>query len=281
MKLKKFAACTFSLFVMPVVAMAQTQSPSTRPIAIPVPVSSEHSAIPQPSSVVAAFATSRPSNRVEWDEMMKFLNENSPLRARALSNLRLPENAPMRQNMLRNYQFYKQAKDRLPEVAELRKKRFQVEDRLFGLAALVRRSAGEGSPELRREVHNNIETLVNLGISEHELRIKNLQSLLNDEQRKLEQEKANEQTTVSDRTNKIMEQARRPGTSGRGASTPAAPNNPGGAKPMGGPAKAQMPGSSTTRPDTGGTLDIGPPGNGSGDLIISAPSVQGTDPGQK
>jgi hypothetical protein len=185
---------------LPMAALAQ--SSSTRPSARNVP---DAMSAPAPRGNVPSI---RPYTQQEWDEMMDFLRVNSPLRAQSLANMRLPDNAPAKTNLIRTYRAYKLISEQNPEIGNLRRQQFQVEDKLFGLQARVRRFP-EQADQLKPQVHFWVEKIVNLEIAEKEIRVKRLQSMLGEETAKLDQQKANAEATVEDRTDRIMEQARR------------------------------------------------------------------------
>jgi hypothetical protein len=250
MKLSKIAVRTIALALLPIAALAQ--APATRPAAkSPVANSGAAAAAPgraggRPLGVLSGAST-RPYTQQEWDEMISFLDANSPLRAKALRN---PNNIPEanRLNLIRTFRAYKLIKDQNPEIAELRVQRFQNEDKLYGLQLDAHRFP-DRIPQIREEIRKTVEQLVDLGLKEHEVRIHRLQSLQADEQAKLEEERAGAMTAIELRTNRILDQARRLGV-GRNGSSQAVP---------------------ATRPDAIDTVELKPQQDDSNTVNVDAP----------
>ena len=145
----------------------------------------------------------RPFTPQEWDDMMAFLQENSHARWYVLSNLHLPENSPVRLGAIREWRNYNFTKDHFPAVADQMLKRFRLEDDLFGLT-IKAVSSNENPDEIQELIHNKIAEMVQLDLSERQLRIEKLQKLLDEQKQSLAHDQAMEEQVITQRTNGMM-----------------------------------------------------------------------------
>ena len=150
------------------------------------------------------FFRSYGSSRAEWDDMMQFLSENSPNRFRVINDRDVwSNNFPARMAILKKWRDYRFVAEHFPEVAVLRKQRFQVEDQIFGLELQAKHNPASIN-DLRPQIHDKAAELVKLSIQERQLRIDKLEKTLATERQKLTDEQSQQETLVDQRTDKIM-----------------------------------------------------------------------------
>jgi TolA-binding protein len=168
----------------------------------------------------------RPFTPQEWDDMMAFLEENSHARWYVLSNLHLPENSPIRLGAIREWRNYNFTKEHFPAVADEMLKRYKLEDELFGLT-IKAVSSDQSDEEIRDLIKNKISEMVQLDLSERQLRIDKLQKLLDAEKQNLQRDQAMEEQVIAQRTSGMMARLERL----RAATQPSATTQPSGAGP--------------------------------------------------
>ena len=140
----------------------------------------------------------------EWNEMLVFMQKYAPNRARVIDENDAWDNFRVRTELLRHWRDYKFVAEHFPEVGDLRVKRFQVEDTIFGLELQVRHDPTM-LESIRPQIRLQAAILVNLSIEEHRLRIQKLQNMLEQEQKRLADEQGGQDAQVDMRTQKIMD----------------------------------------------------------------------------
>jgi hypothetical protein len=148
------------------------------------------------------------SNQADWDDMVLFMEKNAPNRLRVINESDAYGNFPVRNELLKRWRDYRFVAEHFPEVADLRVKRFQIEDEIFGLELQVRRDPSL-LDTIRPEIKLKAAELVNLSIQEHQRRIVKLQTLLTQEQQRLATEQSAQDAEVNARTQRIMERIER------------------------------------------------------------------------
>jgi hypothetical protein len=167
------------------------------------------------TQVMAQDATSRPtavlpmrpfnSSPEEWEALLNFLDVNSPNRAQVIRSMNLPPNAPLHQNMLRQYRTYMVVKEQFPDMAELRLKQFHLEDDVFGLTQKARgMTFAAAMNQIFPQIEDKETQIVDLLIQQEQLRIDRLQKTLDDERQRLAQVEANKQQAIDNRANNAL-----------------------------------------------------------------------------
>jgi hypothetical protein len=143
--------------------------------------------------------------RAEWDDMIDFMNQYSPNRARILNRDDLWENNIRARNaILKKWRDYKFVSEHFPEVAKLRVQRFQIEDQIFGLELQARRDPTILNT-LRPQIHEKAAQLVSLSIQERQLRIAKMEKLIASEKQKLSEDQSQQDALIDQRTDRIMD----------------------------------------------------------------------------
>jgi len=145
-----------------------------------------------------------PYTQDEWNEMMVFLRQYSPARAHVLENLRLSQTAPIRLDIIQKWRNYNFAKEHFPELADQMLTRFSYEDELFDLMLKAQADDSGLGDEYYKRIHYKITQLVNENLTERQMRIDKLESVLSEEKQRLARDQANETKIVDRRTNAIM-----------------------------------------------------------------------------
>jgi hypothetical protein len=146
----------------------------------------------------------KPPTQQEWDEMMDFMQQNSPARWHVLSTLNLPPDSQIRLDAIRKWRNYTFTRDHLPAVADQLVQRFQIEDDLFAITLTAQENADLGLDEFYDKIHAKVEKLVELDFAERQTRIDKLEKLLDEEKTKLAHDQAMEEKTIDQRTNAIL-----------------------------------------------------------------------------
>jgi hypothetical protein len=148
------------------------------------------------------------SSGQDWDDMVRFMQKNAPIRARVIDESDAWDNLTARNALLKRWRDYRFVEEHFPEVADLRVKRFQIEDQIYGLELQARRDPSV-LESIRPQIRLKAAELVNLSIEERQLRIAKLQSLLAQEQKRLTDEQTQQDQEVNQRTQHIMERIER------------------------------------------------------------------------
>jgi hypothetical protein len=158
----------------------------------------------------------------EWDQVMAFMRENSPNRHQLLLRQNPGPNAPARVRLLQRWRTLQQLQQSgETDLYDLSTAQFREEDVVVGLSAQYRQARNRGNMprmnQLRQDIGAEAAKLVDLGLQERALRIQHAETLLQAQKDKLEQDKANEQELVQQRTEQIMTNQTQ---GGRGAAPP-------------------------------------------------------------
>jgi len=146
----------------------------------------------------------RPYTQQEWDDMMAFMQENSPARGRVLANLQVPDNSPIRLDAIRKWRNYNFTKEHFPAVADQLLRRFRLEDDLFALTLTAQAEGAGNGAQIRDKIRDKIAQMVQLDFSERQTRIDKLQKMLEEEKAKLAGDQASQDKLIDQRTNAIM-----------------------------------------------------------------------------
>jgi hypothetical protein len=210
----------FALFVSVVTSAnsAFAQRTATRPAAAG-PLARLRGAL---SALAAArnAGQSIDSTRAEWDEILKFLDVNSPIRAAALRQAGLSPAAPLRLAITRYYRGYLILDEKLPEIADLRRKRMRIEDDIFDLV-VQNREGKVNANDFKYKIQEKEAALFDNGLDEQTKRLEMLKNLYDDESQKLDQQKNLRQSIIGSRTNLLINRQQSSSPSPGGGSAPA------------------------------------------------------------
>jgi hypothetical protein len=145
----------------------------------------------------------------EWDEMMTFMQDNSPMRAQILQTVQLPHDSPIRRDAIRKWRNYLFTKQNFPSIADDLLRHFKLEDDLFYLTLKARTEGGPEFFEIREKIHDKVAQIVDLDLAEQQARIDKLQKLLEDDKTKLAKGQATKDDIVERRTAMIMSRIRK------------------------------------------------------------------------
>jgi hypothetical protein len=151
----------------------------------------------------------RPYTQQEWDDMMAFMQDNSPARWHVLANLQVPNNSPIRLDAIRKWRNYNFTKEHFPAVADQLLRRFHLEDDLFALTLTAQAEGQADGSQIHDKIRDKIADLVQLDFSERQTRIDKLQKMLEDEKAKLASDQASQDKLIDQRTNAIMNRLER------------------------------------------------------------------------
>ncbi len=138
-----------------------------------------------------------PPDDEEWARIQKFMKEHSPRRWDALNKL-----TPDQQNRLKSVIW---RRCRLLEIIKnnndenfynLRVKRMEVEDEIFGLTRDLRNSSSEKEPQIRRKLKETIGALLEIGVQEHQARISRWDKMIADEKLAMDREKQDRENLI-------------------------------------------------------------------------------------
>jgi len=83
-------------------------------------------------------------------------------------------------------------------------KRIEVEDQIFGLVSQLRKDPSENQHAVETKLHDQVASLVDLGIQERQLRLDRLAKTVEDQKNKLAEDRANQANLVEERLNNIL-----------------------------------------------------------------------------
>ena len=146
----------------------------------------------------------RPYTQQEWDDMMAFMQDNSPARWHVLANLQVPNNSPIRLDAIRKWRNYNFTKEHFPAVADQLLRRFKLEDDLFALTLTAQAEGGADGAQIHDKIRAKIAEMVQLDFSERQTRIDKLQNMLEAEKARLASDQASQDKLIDQRTNAIM-----------------------------------------------------------------------------
>jgi len=210
--------------LLPDVANAQAAPPSTNPPSTNPPSTNPPSTNPDgtnaansnprnpntaPSGPVRSGLRQKESE--QWTSFMDFFKDHSPRRFLILSRQFPQANSPMRQRLLARWMTMQQIQANQPKLYGKMVEQFEVEDKLFGLAAELRQAtrrgnaqrAAQATAEIRAEAAN----LVDLNLAERQLRLENSRRLLDQVEARLNQDQQNRDQTAQQRADQLVRQA--------------------------------------------------------------------------
>ena len=159
--------------------------------------------VPQPGRNHPGRAAFQPPSAEDLKDAMLFMSSNSPRQYAALN--KLPDN--QRKTNLKNLatRMYLQVMRDEPELRDAAIKRIKLEDEVFGLASELRDPpAGKQPDQTKSELKEKLKSLVAAGITERELRLKNLEDTVKRAHDKLDKDKVSQDVLVDKRYNDIV-----------------------------------------------------------------------------
>jgi hypothetical protein len=159
-----------------------------------------------------SIATSRPSSE-ELREVDEFMNENSPKRWAKIKDM--PDERRSRLNgfVVQRFRMLQDLKQNDQAMYDLRVKRLKIEDEIFSLGWDLKNNKNENfSPDAaKKDLRKKVRALADSRIDEHRLRLKQWQEKIEQEQKKLAEEKANIDQFVDSSVNAIENDMKWPG----------------------------------------------------------------------
>jgi hypothetical protein len=145
-----------------------------------------------------------PPTQQEWDEMMAFMEINSPARWRVLSTIPLRPNGVIRRQAINRYRNYLFTVQHFPDIKDLLLERIHLEDDLFALTLDAQSSGDTEIASIRDKIHGKIAEIVQLDFAERQARIDKLEKLLEQDKNSLAADQASEEKLIDARTDQIM-----------------------------------------------------------------------------
>jgi hypothetical protein len=138
-----------------------------------------------------------PPDDEEWGRIQKFMKEHSPRRWDALSKLNNDQQNRLKQVIWRRFRLLEMIKNNNDDTFyNLRVKRLETEDEIFGLTRDLRNASTEKEVEIRRKLKDAIGQLLDLGVQEHQARITRWEKLIADEKVVMDREKQDRETLI-------------------------------------------------------------------------------------
>jgi len=152
--------------------------------------------------------TTRPTP-ADIESLKKFLGQNAPNHSRVMRLAEITSDAAFWTREVQRYHAYQSTDQVFPELAKIRLKRLKYEDDLLPLVIRIRRNPAR-IDDIRPQIHQIVQDLENNKIEEQKWRVGQLKSMIDDSQKKLDAEEHDRDKLVEDRTNRILERARKP-----------------------------------------------------------------------
>jgi hypothetical protein len=153
----------------------------------------------------------REEDESDWQTLMDFMRDNAPNRYAILLRQHIPFSSPVRRRLLTRWRTIETLKDNQSELYPLALRQLQVEDRVIGLAARLRRAEKfdllQNQDDLKAQIHSAAEELVQLDISQREIEVRNAQRALAQQQDDLTRDKNNQDQLITERYRRIVQQA--------------------------------------------------------------------------
>jgi hypothetical protein len=131
-----------------------------------------------------------PPSDEEWQEAAAFAQQYCPNRLEALDQLEELQRERLRAALYARYQHLAQIKENDAEVYELRLKRLQLEDEVFGALRAVRQAAEGGQSAARDAYRAKVTALIQNGLAERALRLERLERSVASERDRLQKDQA-------------------------------------------------------------------------------------------
>jgi hypothetical protein len=150
-----------------------------------------------------------PPTEEEWREAAASMQALAPNAwARFLD---IPEHEPFRRvyqrRIVDRFQELERLKERNRDQYDGEVEQLRIEDDIFGIAARLREAEGDAAERLKADLRERVERLIDLRISNREMRIARLSKQLDNERRKLEGDKANKPQAVQKKYDWILSRA--------------------------------------------------------------------------
>jgi hypothetical protein len=156
-----------------------------------------------------------PLSQDDIKKAREFMQTYSPERYKALQEIMRPEvkNA-IEEGTTRMYLSYQRLQTTDPDLYQVVLSRVKVEDKVFGLVSQLNKAGGDpGNKPLDRksvktELRDAVSQLVELNLTERDLRLKRLAETLKEQQAALEKDKdpANREQLINDRLDAVMKE---------------------------------------------------------------------------
>jgi hypothetical protein len=131
-----------------------------------------------------------PPDDDEWARIQKFMKEHSPRRWDALAKLTSEQQNRLKSVIWRRYRLLEIIKANNDEnFYNLRVKRLEIEDEIFGLTRDLRTASSEKEVEIHRKLKETIGQLLDVGVLEHQARISRWEKMIADEKITMDKEK--------------------------------------------------------------------------------------------
>jgi hypothetical protein len=213
MKIVKIIAMTFVGLAALMCAGASADQPTTRPAggwyANPRPYASPGLRAMR-ALVVGKTADIHPATQQEWDDMMNFMETNSPERFHVLSSIPIAHDSPIALEAIRKWRNYLFVSEHFPasidggKMAGYLVRRFQREDELFDLTEKYRADEGTDAIELQGKIRDKAAEIFQLELNIRQARIDRLQELLAKEKTNFVAIQSSEDEIVDKRTALII-----------------------------------------------------------------------------
>ena len=160
-----------------------------------------------------ASATTKPATADEQREVDAFMTENSPKRWARINDLPEKRRDELKKFVLQRYRMLQDLKQVDSQMYDLRLKRLKIEDEIFDLGWALKNNKDEKfSPEAaRKELRVKVRALANSSIDEHRLRLKQWQEKMEQEAKRLNEERATIDQFVDSSVTAIENDMRWPG----------------------------------------------------------------------
>ena len=157
-------------------------------------------------------ATSKPSSD-EQREVDDFMSENSPKRWAKIKDMPDNRRDKLMGFVVQRYRMLEDLQKNDPAMYDLRVKRLKIEDEIFALGWDLKNNKSENfsADTAKKELRKKVRALYDSRIDEHRLRLKQWQEKIEQEQKKLAEEKANLDQFVESSVNAIENDMRWPG----------------------------------------------------------------------
>jgi len=144
---------------------------------------------------------------VDWNQVQKFIETNAPNRWAAYQKLPESEKQKLRGVLIGRYRAIQRLeREGSRELVEIKAKQMRIEDDLFRLNQ-ERKAPGADTEGILAAMRERIRQWVELRFQEREQRIRRLQALIEEETRRLQEDKANIEELVKARLDEELEEA--------------------------------------------------------------------------
>lgn len=146
----------------------------------------------------------------EWARLLEFLRDNSHNRYLLVLRVAPQPGSVLRNKLMQQWLVLSQQQRTNPALFDIHVQEFKEEDVVIGLAAEMRRARRANDRDslktLRKKIRDEAVKLVELNFAERELRIKNAQELVDQQQKLLEQDRQTKDHLADERGRQLMQQ---------------------------------------------------------------------------